>query len=161
MALTLVAWLDDTLEHVLKRRFLNKPEAIEKLFGIDRPLSSLSAKINLAHVLGILNDDLYSDFDIARNIRNDFAHLRDDLSFQTQSIRDRCANFRIIEGALGTQPDQVRNHRDLFVVTLLLLIGCCLRLAEQSQPPQSSLTLDEIRHEAVQVIGKVSAELLH
>jgi len=75
-ALVLAAVVDGLLEKAIRINFVNLDDA--KLNGIFRdvtaPLQSLSAKIILAHALGIIDDHFKSQLDIFRAIRNAFAH---------------------------------------------------------------------------------------
>lgn len=63
------------------------------------PLGTFSAKIDLAFGLLLIGKHTYHDLGIIRGVRNDFAHELDTgdatkgLTFDSQSIRDRCNNL--------------------------------------------------------------------
>lgn len=94
------AVLDARLEDVFKRRLTN--EFHNELLGNSRPLGSFSARISLAHALAWINDDMYSDLNTIRGIRNDFAHSYDHtLSFEDRSISDRCTNLNTAQAFIN------------------------------------------------------------
>jgi hypothetical protein len=86
------AWMDDELTRALKKLLvpsLHAGEKADELFGVGKPLSEASTKIDLALRLGILKDFTHQSLHIFRKLRNDFAHLASPLSFKTDSVRDR------------------------------------------------------------------------
>lgn len=88
------ALLDAKLESIFRTNL--KLYEKELLDNFSSPLSSFSARIVLARALNWINDDAYHDLNKIRSIRNEFAHSFDhDLSFENQSIVDRCADLRI------------------------------------------------------------------
>jgi hypothetical protein len=73
------------------------------LLSNNGPIGTFSARIKIASALAWINSDVEHDLDVVRKVRNDFAHSFDhDLSFDTQSIADKCRNLRtaqaLIEG---------------------------------------------------------------
>ena len=79
------AQLDYLLEQVLRHHMIAKPE--KSLFEAYGPLSSFSAKIDLARSLGILTKGEASDLHRVRKIRNVFAHSLQEVSFRDRSIQ--------------------------------------------------------------------------
>lgn len=65
-------------------------------FNHDGPLGSFGAKIQLAYLMGYLTPEAHRDLTNLKNIRNQFAHYAEQHSFATDKIRDRCANFTLI-----------------------------------------------------------------
>jgi DNA-binding MltR family transcriptional regulator len=43
-----------------------------------------------AFALGLISEKTYRDLQILREIRNEFAHFSESVSFDTPSVRDRC-----------------------------------------------------------------------
>src|SRR5579864_7726617 len=68
------ARLDVSLEDLLKRSMRYRAGANDDLFRQDGPLGTFSAKIALAHRLGLIADEVEGAIDLVRRIRNDFAH---------------------------------------------------------------------------------------
>ena len=72
-------------------------------------VSTFSARIVLARALNWIDDAAYRDLNTIRSIRNDFAHSFDhELSFDDQSISDRCSNLKIMQAYLDGY-DQIKN----------------------------------------------------
>lgn len=96
------AWIEEEINAAIES-FLNKDKSSwDRLFRKSGPLSSFSAKIDLARLLGIVSAVVSSDLHIIRTIRNDFAHsiLEKDnsiLSFNTPRIKDKCLAIRSVE----------------------------------------------------------------
>ncbi|MCI5138002.1 MAG: hypothetical protein D3922_06220 [Candidatus Electrothrix sp. AR1] len=94
------AVLDARLDNVFRRRLTNKFH--DELLENSRPLGSFAARISLARALAWINDDMYSDLNTIRSIRNDFAHSYDHtLSFEDRSISDRCTNLKTAEAFIN------------------------------------------------------------
>jgi hypothetical protein len=94
MAATLV---ENRLAATLKQRFRPNVPVQNEMFRSSGPLGSFSAKIKLAHLLGILSEEGYSDLETMKNIRNRFAHYLDIKDFDSQRIADWCKNFQLID----------------------------------------------------------------
>src|SRR5689334_4681663 len=75
--LILAANLDEMLRMLLRNYFLDNEKEkgfLDKIFENEGPLSSFSSRIRLAFALGFINQELYHDLQIVRDIRNKFAH---------------------------------------------------------------------------------------
>jgi len=83
--------LEATLEHLLKARLIHHPKI--DLFGRNGPLSTFSAKIDMAHAAGIIAADIWDEVHRVRKIRNHFAHAVRIRSFNENTIRQHCANL--------------------------------------------------------------------
>jgi DNA-binding MltR family transcriptional regulator len=95
-----VAWLDDMLSHLLQSTLQTHKEASKRLFGTGGALDTLSARIDLATLLGVLSDEVRSDLHTLRDIRNEFAHHVADksthsvLTLSSEHIANKCRSFR-------------------------------------------------------------------
>ena len=91
-ALVLAAMVDGLLEKAIRINFVDLDDA--KFNGIFRdvtaPLQSLSAKIILAHALGIIDDQFKSQLDKFRAIRNAFAHAVKLVDFDDPIVAAEC-----------------------------------------------------------------------
>jgi hypothetical protein len=85
--------LDLELEEVIKAKLAWNPEGQDNLFDPDRPLGTFSAKISLAHRLGIIDDAFHSAIQMVRRIRNDFAHSIEHLRLKNAPHKDRMAEL--------------------------------------------------------------------
>lgn len=95
------ARIDVGLERLLKRVMRYHPGGQDNLFGADRPLGSLSAKIALTHRLGLIEPDVEHGLQMIRKMRNDFAH-----SLETADLSDGPQRNRVRELVRCTNPEQ-------------------------------------------------------
>jgi len=89
-ALFAAAYLDTALEGLFRASVLEGKKIEEELFEGSSPLATFSGRIRLAYYLGLISAEFRADLETIRKIRNDFAHDATVLSFDTQSIADRC-----------------------------------------------------------------------
>lgn len=82
-----VAWLDESLTRIIKK--LLKTADNETLLKPGQPLGDFGTKIILAERLQLINPTLVNSLNICRKLRNDFAHLSSNLSFETPQVKDR------------------------------------------------------------------------
>ena len=92
-ALFAAAYLDAALENLFRSSVLEGKKIDEELFEGSSPLATFSGRIKLAYYLGLISAEFRADLETVRKIRNDFAHDATLLSFETQSIADRCRNL--------------------------------------------------------------------
>lgn len=69
-----VAKLDIALRDLLGKVLKTNTGTTDELFDNEGPLSTFSAKINLAFRLGLLDEDFVYSLKLIKKIRNDFAH---------------------------------------------------------------------------------------
>lgn len=89
------AWLEEELSAAIQAFLHYDPKSSPRLFGRAGALSTFSAKIDLARVLGMCTTAIASDLHIIREVRNEFAHSvlskdNNSISFETPNVRDRC-----------------------------------------------------------------------
>jgi hypothetical protein len=99
------AMLDQLLKDLLDASFVSGALA-KKLTGKMMPIGTFSARITIAEAISLISSAEAKDLHRMREIRNSFAHELHGLSFETQSIRDSCGNFAIIEDSKSV----VANH---------------------------------------------------
>lgn len=90
------------LDEKLKQVFRRKLSCFEgKLIDGMGPISNFSSRILLARALNWVSEEVKSDLDVVRRIRNDFAHNFDhNLSFSDDSVSDLCLNLRTAEALI-------------------------------------------------------------
>lgn len=94
MVLTTSSLIDEHLSECLTARMVDHPAVSKLITGFNAPLGTFSAKIVGALALGLIDENEHHDLEIIRGIRNEFAH-KIEVSFEDQSVKDRCANFRL------------------------------------------------------------------
>ena len=87
------AMLDDQLADCIMSRLVDHPDVSKLTSSFNAPFGTFSSRVIGTLALGIISPDEYHDLEIIRGIRNDFAH-RLGMTFEDQSIRDRCANLQ-------------------------------------------------------------------
>jgi len=87
------AKLDTLLEALLIRVLVPSPSGRDELFDTDRPLSTFSAKIELAYRLGLISGALSRAMHLIRKIRNDFAHSASGASLDSGQHKDRVSSL--------------------------------------------------------------------
>jgi hypothetical protein len=103
------AWLEEELSAAIQSFLHHDPKASQRLFGRSGAISTFSAKIDLARVLGMCTAAIASDLHIIREVRNEFAHSvlskeNNALSFGTPSLKDRCLGLQCISHEAITEP---------------------------------------------------------
>lgn len=103
------AWVEEELESAIRLFLIDDKESIKRLFGKSSPLSSFSAKIDLACVLGMCSRVIAKDLHTIREIRNDFAHntlTKDNamLGFNSGHIRDKCMTLKCVAHEVPETP---------------------------------------------------------
>lgn len=93
-ALFAAAYLDKALSELLYLSLVTDKKIEKDLFEGTAPLSAFSARIKMAYYLGKISKECRADLDTVRGIRNDFAHHATIISFDDQSIADRCRNLQ-------------------------------------------------------------------
>jgi len=66
----------------------------EQIFGSHRPLYHLSPKIDIAYAFEVIDEDLYSDLRIIKDIRNKFAHREGPTDFRTPKVMELVRGFK-------------------------------------------------------------------
>jgi hypothetical protein len=87
------AKLDLTLRELLEIAILPCTTRSDDLFDAMGPLSSFSAKIDLAYRLGLVDAELAHSLHTIRKLRNDFAHEPGTSRLNTPPHSDRVAHF--------------------------------------------------------------------
>jgi DNA-binding MltR family transcriptional regulator len=84
-----VARLDYFLYHILQRVFSPCTSRTDELLDGDSPLSTFSARIEVAYRMGLIDAELTRALHIIRKIRNSFAHESSGISLNSGAHRDR------------------------------------------------------------------------
>lgn len=123
-ALLAAAFIDASLDVLLRAFLVNDRKKVDALLGAQRALDSLGSRATLAFCLGLISQELYSDIDTIRKIRNEFAHSRLALGFGDQPINDWCKNLFLGNKCLASFIEQGRdvNSADIFIHTVSMIV---------------------------------------
>jgi hypothetical protein len=81
---------DDALSNLLRQHLVPNPASVDELFdGSNAPLGSFSAKIALAHRIGLISGSFARNLHLIRRIRNEFAHNIHGGSFEDSGVKCR------------------------------------------------------------------------
>jgi DNA-binding MltR family transcriptional regulator len=92
-AIVAVAYLESVLTALLRSIFEGERDVIERVIKGYGPLASLSAKIDLVHLLGMIRPEMRKSMSYLKDIRNEFAHSPGKATFKSQRIRDLTQHF--------------------------------------------------------------------
>jgi hypothetical protein len=67
------------------------------LFSADGAVGGFGARASLAYLMGIISREAHTDLQTFAKIRNSFAHYTEHDTFETESIKARCGNFKLID----------------------------------------------------------------
>ncbi len=136
-ALIAVAWVDDALEECLRVYFQQDKTIANLILQPDGPLGSFSSRIKIAYLLGITTASLYADLEIMRRIRNDFAHVRQEVRFNDQSIKDRCKSLIGANAFERGTGQTIRSPRQMFLISAFLAADYLLAYVKNPKPPKT------------------------
>lgn len=104
-AIIVATTVDDALRDLLLHKMVTlNSDRYNSLFGVDRPLSSFAAKINIAYAFNVISDATRGDLEAIKNIRNAFAHARKPITFKTPEIEVECGKMDFQAMLLGSLP---------------------------------------------------------
>jgi DNA-binding MltR family transcriptional regulator len=121
--------LEDDLEALLRACCLDDADAVKKivdpLFQGFAPFSSFFAKIQVSYAMGLISEETYTTLNLIRKIRNDFAHERNAVSFQSPKYRPRFRAILIrckVSGTDDRLPIPDENERMMQNLTIRQLV---------------------------------------
>jgi hypothetical protein len=105
--------IDNCLERcIIAHLEIRTPAMVAKLTGRDGALSSLYGKVYLAYAMGF-NTIIRDDLNIARRVRNDFAHSPKRLTFSDSQIVNKCSSLKLLSSLNITSSDDMVRKMDL------------------------------------------------
>lgn len=109
LALALAAFAEDTLGRLLLTYLIDGKQAKDLVEGFNAPLGTLASRMKAAYAVGLLTREQYEDLEIARKIRNVFAHDWEGVSLNQPNIR---AMIGQLHGYNFDQAPMTREPRD-------------------------------------------------
>jgi len=85
--------LEGAIKSLMRRDLKNKEQ--KEVFDGDAPLSTFSAKTKVGFALGIFGPEVNNDLYLIRTIRNEFAHSRRVMDFETPTLATVCSNLLV------------------------------------------------------------------
>jgi mannitol operon repressor len=87
------AFIDEKLRETLQAFFIENKVSSKLLNERFSPLASFSARLDACFALGLIDDHEYSEINILRKVRNEFAHGKHGLSFKNDKIVGLCSSL--------------------------------------------------------------------
>lgn len=89
-----VAYIELLLQQILRARFIQNWDRVERMFNANGPCSTLSQMTLVAEATGAISSWLASEIDRLRKIRNSAAHTHERVSLDSGSIGDQVDTLR-------------------------------------------------------------------
>jgi DNA-binding MltR family transcriptional regulator len=134
-ALIAAAWIDDSLQGVIRSRFIDDQVTADELLVGDSPLVTFSAKTKLLYCMGVITKVEKQNLDIIRSIRNLFAHQRGNVSFRTAKIRDKSLSLSLVEDLKDFTHLDKSQPRTYFSAVAMHFIQYFVRMAKPKKRP--------------------------
>jgi DNA-binding MltR family transcriptional regulator len=151
--LVAAAWIDELLGDLIRARLIDHKQTIDNLFsGANAPIGTLSARINFAHAMGVIEEDEWKAMHSIRALRNAAAHFETAkkkrgfyINFKADSVRNEIDNIAIVDAPLRAEfyrmftPEEAA--REIFLLGVAYLMGSlALRIesAERITPADRS-----------------------
>jgi hypothetical protein len=87
LVLSLAAFAEDTLGRLFLVYMREEKQARELVEGFNAPLGTFSARIKAAFTFGLLTREQFEDLEIARRVRNAFAHNWEGISIESPDVK--------------------------------------------------------------------------
>ena len=115
--------LEELLQRMITAFLLPHANVRKSMFDGITPISTFGAKIELSYHLGLINKEEYEDLKLIKNIRNEFAHSIKGISFETESIKDRCIQLQTLKKTNPPQKmlENIKNIKMLFQINTTML----------------------------------------
>jgi DNA-binding MltR family transcriptional regulator len=116
-ALAGVAFLDELLARLFKAKMLDNKVSRELLDGFG-PLATFSARIKVGYCLGWIGRETFRELNLLREIRNQFAHAHEPVTFADETVAGRCRALSLQKAIL---PGRLARARDQFLFSAAML----------------------------------------
>ncbi len=134
-ALMAASFLDSELGDLLRSYVVDDRSVADEVFGQARPLGTFSSRIDASYLLGLISANARHDLHLIRKIRNDFGHVHRPLTFEDQSISNRCRELSLTFRNAGDPP---RKHFISSAVAILALLHTAMnkrsRITSRAEP---------------------------
>jgi mannitol operon repressor len=94
LALVAAALIDDKLAETLRHFFCEGPSAGKMIDDTNAPLGTFSARAETCFSLGLIDEFEYGEIALVRKVRNEFAHAKHGMSFQTPRVQGLCSSLK-------------------------------------------------------------------
>jgi len=133
------ALLEQAIDRTLRERLLNKPDLVDNLLEVDRPLGNMSPKIDLLCLLGAFDEKAHAAMKGIAGVRNFFAHHLDaslgsvdrkvTKAMQRLTLHEKRTHYphHLFGPDSDVAIEPVNSKRELFIVNLKLALIILMR----------------------------------
>ncbi len=141
---------DNVLTELLKNHLVSNATTKDDLFdSANAPLSTFSAKITMAHRLGLHSSTFTRDLHLIRKIRNEFAHNIHGCTFEDSRVKSR--TLELYKSTGNIIKDKYRSHYpegprgDFMFICMWMLwkINCAIEDCKQLHEPKAEFGYKE------------------
>ncbi|WP_082586129.1 MULTISPECIES: MltR family transcriptional regulator [unclassified Lysobacter] len=122
LALSLAAFAEDTLGRLLLTYLVDSKQSKDLIEGFNAPLGTLATRMKAAFAIGLLTKEQYDDLEVARKIRNLFAHDWEGVSLERSDIKSMIGQlhgYNFDQSPMTTDPRKRLQHSIANVLTEL------------------------------------------
>ena len=102
------------------------------MFRPDGALGAFASRIKIAYLMGLIDKPTKSELDLIRKIRNEFAHIRQDIRFTSPKVKGRCSELQIAK-AYEHGAARIRSYREKFLISCYFLSDIFLQQANEKK----------------------------
>jgi len=139
-ALLAGALLDDVLAERLKDFFVADPNAVKAMMGVERPLGTFGARIQMGYLLGFFGPETRKALEIIKDVRNSFAHYHQLAHYTDPEVSRVCLTLLPgwIEAVMdGQDHPTCKEPRRRFQAAVAFLIVRLLQTEPARKAPKS------------------------
>jgi hypothetical protein len=120
LALSLAAFAEDTLGRLLLTYLVDGKQSKDLVDGFNAPLGTLATRMKAAFAIGLLTKDQYEDLEVARKVRNLFAHDWEGVNLDRADIRSMIGQLHGYTFDGTTMPTDPRQRLQHSIANILM-----------------------------------------
>ncbi|VVQ30535.1 hypothetical protein PS943_01880 [Pseudomonas fluorescens] len=146
------ALIDEKLLETLHAFFIEGKSSNKLLTEGNAPLGTFSSKIEACYALGLIDEFEYQEIGLIRKIRNEFAHAKHGLSFQTEKIKGYCTSLKsdLPQGSNYPVNDPRFRFMNSVICIVLRLYYRAARVQKERREPKAWVTEDASRWRSIE-----------
>jgi hypothetical protein len=138
------ALIDEKLLETMQSFFVEGKSSKKSLTEGNAPLGTFSSKIETCYALGLIDEFEYQEISLIRKVRNEFAHAKHGLTFQTEKIKGFCSSLKsdLPEGSDYPVNDPRFRFTNAIVCVVLRLYYRPAWVEKERREPKTWVTAD-------------------
>lgn len=146
------ALIDEKLLETLQAFFVEGKSSNKLLTEGNAPLGTFSSRIEACYALGLIDEFEYQEIGLIRKVRNEFAHSKHGLSFQTDKIKGYCISFKsdLPQGAGYSVNEPRFRFINAVVCIVLRLYYRAAWVQKERREPKTWVSADAMRWRSIE-----------